>query len=159
MVEVPLGVDQEIIPPEQISVDMDKLANAIKGTGRTFKRIYGPPRGGWPIAIWLSHRLGNLPVINGSLLKTMMELRKCWEKEADSKMTPEEKREFVQEKCRRWRDETLVVDDISDTGRALSIYRNFFRATWYYHKQSKSPPDIWIREKTDKWIRFPWEIK
>ncbi len=159
MVAIPLGVDQEIISLEQMNADMDKLANAIKGTGRTFKRIYGPSRGGWPIVVWLSHRLGDLPVVNGSLLKTGMESRERWEKEVDPSLSAEKKLTAVRKKCQEWRDETLVVDDISDTGKALSIYKKFFRATWYYHKQSKNPPDIWIREKKEKWIRFPWEIR
>ncbi|TSC82710.1 MAG: hypothetical protein G01um101419_495 [Parcubacteria group bacterium Gr01-1014_19] len=158
MVAVPLGVEQEIISPEQLNADMDKLANAIKGTGRKFKRIYAPPRGGWPIATWLSHRMNDIPVVNGSLLKTMMELRARWEQKCSPGLSDEEKWLAVQKKCQEWRDETLVVDDISDTGKALCIYKKFFRATWYLHKQSKNPPDIWIREKTEKWIRFPWEI-
>lgn len=54
---------------------------------------------------------------------------------------------------------TLIVDDISDTGRTLEPFKDHFIVTIYYHKQSTVIPNIWIFEKTDKWIIFPWEIK
>ncbi len=55
--------------------------------------------------------------------------------------------------------ETLIVDDIADTGKTLSSYQNqgCLTATLYYHKQSETVPNIWIKEKTDRWIVFPWE--
>jgi len=57
--------------------------------------------------------------------------------------------------------ESLICDDISDSGETLKMYRNmrYSIATIYYHKQSIVEPDIWVYEKTDKWIKFPWEIK
>ncbi len=55
--------------------------------------------------------------------------------------------------------ETLIVDDIADTGKTLEVYKNqsYFIATLYYKKQSLTIPNIWVYEKTDKWIIFPWE--
>lgn len=56
-------------------------------------------------------------------------------------------------------DKTLVVDDISDTGRTLERYRGRnFIVTLFYHGQSKVIPDIWLRKKKNKWIVFPWEV-
>ena len=52
---------------------------------------------------------------------------------------------------------TLVVDDIADTGATLNSFRRNFIATIFYHQQSKVVPDIWIKEKTIAWIVFPWE--
>lgn len=53
---------------------------------------------------------------------------------------------------------TLVVDDIADTGKTLKeFYRKNFITTFYYHRQSIVVPDIWLREKKDQWIVFPWE--
>lgn len=85
--------------------------------------IYGIPRGGLPIATYLSHLL-DLPL---SLYPTR---------------------------------NSLLVDDISDKGKTLSIFsgKNPL-VTIYYHKQSLVEPDIWIYEKKDKWIQFPWEVK
>ena len=55
--------------------------------------------------------------------------------------------------------DTLVVDDIVDTGATLNSFRRNFIATLFYHKQSTLVPNIWIREKVVRWIDFPWEIK
>jgi len=57
--------------------------------------------------------------------------------------------------------ETLVVDDICDTGKTLGAYQHFgyTTATLYYHKQSPVEPNIWIYEKKDQWIQFPWECE
>ena len=55
----------------------------------------------------------------------------------------------------------IIVDDIADTGQTLKMYRNmkYSIATIYYHTQSIVEPDIWVYQKTDAWIKFPWEIK
>jgi len=52
---------------------------------------------------------------------------------------------------------TLICDDIADTGKTLLPYKDCKIATIYYHKQSKVVPDIWIYEKKNDWILFPWE--
>lgn len=54
----------------------------------------------------------------------------------------------------------VVIDDIADTGETLYHYaeKGYCIATMYYHKQSKIVPDFWYKEKTDKWIVFPWEV-
>lgn len=55
---------------------------------------------------------------------------------------------------------TLVCDDISDTGSTLFPLKDFCKiATLVYHKQSKVIPDIWVYEKGDKYVNFPWERK
>jgi hypoxanthine phosphoribosyltransferase len=54
----------------------------------------------------------------------------------------------------------LVVDDIADSGATLKPrYGKNFIVTIYYHRQSAVVPDIWLREKTDKWVVFPWEAE
>ena len=55
--------------------------------------------------------------------------------------------------------DSLVVDDIADTGKTLFFFRQNFIVTLFYHKQSTVLPDIWVKEKTDQWIVFPWEIE
>jgi len=54
-------------------------------------------------------------------------------------------------------DTTLVVDDIADTGRTLLPFKDHITATIYYHLRSKIEPTVWLYEKHDKWIVFPWE--
>ncbi len=54
--------------------------------------------------------------------------------------------------------DTLIVDDVADTGKTLDQYKEKnFIATLFYHQQSIVVPDIWIREKKEEWIVFPWE--
>ena len=93
---------------------------ADRVSGFDIDSIYGIPRGGHVVAVYLSHLL-NLPVVK----------------------TP--------------RRRTLIVDDIADTGETLTPYREYKIATLYYHKQSKVLPDVWVFEKTDDWVLFPWE--
>jgi hypoxanthine phosphoribosyltransferase len=54
---------------------------------------------------------------------------------------------------------TLIVDDIADTGATLQRYGKNTRITMYYHKQSTFIPHFWMYEKTDQWIKFPWETE
>ena len=55
--------------------------------------------------------------------------------------------------------ETLIIDDIADTGRTLAAFaqRRKFIITLFYHRQCCFEPDIWLREKKDDYIIFPWE--
>lgn len=54
-------------------------------------------------------------------------------------------------------EETLVVDDIADTGITLQKVGNAcLTATLYYKPHSTVMPTFYIRETT-KWIVFPWE--
>jgi hypoxanthine phosphoribosyltransferase len=59
---------------------------------------------------------------------------------------------------------TLVVDDISDTGDTLQLLKDTNRAfkkckvvTLFIHKNTKVMPDFFCREKKDKWIHYFWE--
>jgi len=55
-------------------------------------------------------------------------------------------------------DKTLIVDDIADTGTTLEVYKkHYFTATLFYHQQSTVVPNIWCNEKTENWIKYPWE--
>lgn len=56
---------------------------------------------------------------------------------------------------------TLIVDDLSDTGKTFRILRNKFPDAEYvavYAKEKgKSVVDIYAREMPDAWIVFPWD--
>lgn len=56
-------------------------------------------------------------------------------------------------------ENSLIVDDIVDTGFTMSHYisKGNFTATLFCKKGGKWKPNIWLREKEEKWIRFPWE--
>ena len=55
-------------------------------------------------------------------------------------------------------EETLIVDDIADTGKTLSKYKDLKIATIYYHKNSIIQPDFWRYIKSN-WVVFPWETE
>ena len=56
-------------------------------------------------------------------------------------------------------DDTLIIDDISDTGKTLKPYQENPIATLYYRKGSQVVPDVWAFEKTDKWVVYWWELR
>ena len=101
--------------------DVKKLTSALKH--KKFDGIWGPARGGLPIAVCLSHAL-DLPFLEKSKS-----------------------------------EKTLIVDDIADTGKTLEPFfkKGHTIATIFYHHQSRFEPHIWLREKKDEWIVFPWE--
>ena len=107
-----LKYEDFVIGCQEIAISVDK---------KLIKNIYGIPRGGLVLAVYLSHLL-NIPIVDRPTGK-----------------------------------ETLIVDDIADTGTTLNDFKDYTIATLYYHKQSKVKPDIWIYEKKDNWILFPWE--
>ena len=137
MVDAPKDVPRFKYTWEQFDADVEKIANTVKASGRDFKYVYGIPRGGWPLAVCLSHRLG-IPM------------------RAENPFDP-----FSEFGSRReeYRDTVLIADDIADTGKRLQPLkdRGFFIATLFYHKQSSFEPNVWIQEKEDRWIVFPWE--
>tara|TARA_B100000287_G_scaffold138710_1_gene130618 strand:- start:1587 stop:2006 length:420 start_codon:yes stop_codon:yes gene_type:complete len=98
----------------------------------TIGAVYGLPRGGLPIAVSLSHRLG-LPLLMSY-----------------------DDRKVVTDK------QILIVDDIADTGRTLLHYKNEERniiCTLHYHDMSIVRPDFYCENKCDKWIVYPWETR
>ena len=57
--------------------------------------------------------------------------------------------------------ETLVVDDIADSGRTLENLDKVLKfkpvaVTLFFSKDGRRRPDFYIREKKD-WVVFPWE--
>ena len=56
------------------------------------------------------------------------------------------------------RDDTLIVDDIVDTGK--SMVRSAHTASLIYNPKSIYKPKFYAVEKLDdRWIIFPWERK
>ena len=54
---------------------------------------------------------------------------------------------------------TLVVDDICDSGETLANYAGVYTATLYYKPHTSCfTPTIFAKEyKGDAWLYFPWE--
>lgn len=59
-------------------------------------------------------------------------------------------------------EKTLIVDDLSDSGRTFRILREIFPSAKYvavYAKEAGAPVvDIFSQEMPDEWIVFPWDI-
>lgn len=131
---------------EEFAADVEKIANAIKETGREFSNIYGIPRGGLPLAVCLSHRL-NIPLREHVPLADLDFIL--------SELDQSKKESVIEDYVKQF----LIVDDIADTGATLKKYQDngFFIATLFKHDQSVVEPDVWMRKKEDRWIVFPWE--
>jgi len=124
---------QECFTWNQFDTACSDIVAKIRQQGWSFNTIYGLPRGGLIIAVKLSHLLNLKLILNSSQID----------------------------------NNTLVVDDIADTGKSLqklideirikSHVASYRVVTLFYHKQSEVAPDIWLYEKTDRWIHFPWE--
>jgi len=110
------------ITPNQFQNDIIALSKLIPEN--EFKNIYGIPRGGSIVEVYLSHF-------------------------CKLNVTSKQSIAFL---------ETLIVDDIADTGLTLTSYKNFKIATVYYKPRSKIKPDYYVREVNNSdWIVFPWE--
>lgn len=57
---------------------------------------------------------------------------------------------------------TLIVDDLSDTGRTFKILRQIYPSatyvTVYAKEQGASQVDIYAHDMPNRWLVFPWDI-
>ena len=53
--------------------------------------------------------------------------------------------------------DTLVVDDICDTGETLKNIVAGYTATLHYKPTASFTPDFYAKEAGDEWIVYPWE--
>lgn len=58
--------------------------------------------------------------------------------------------------------QTLVVDDLSDSGRTFRLMRKLLPeahfAAVYVKEQGKNVVDTCVRQVPDEWIVFPWDL-
>ncbi len=115
---------------------MDNLVEQIEFSKlyTKVKYVYGPPRGGLPIAVHLAHQL---------------DLEFVTTHEINEKLSINELKKV------------LIVDDVADTGKTLLEIKNshninFITATLHYKPRSIVKPDFYV-EKTTYWCCYPWE--
>ncbi len=129
-------MEKTIITYQMYDHMMDNLVEQIEFSKlyTKVKYVYGPPRGGLPIAVHLAHHLG-LDYADSEWFHNMMN--------------------------REQREKTLIVDDVADTGQTLKrlklIYSiDFITATLHYKTRSTIKPDFFV-EETNSWVCYPWE--
>ena len=116
---------------EEVEQFIDKLEEQVKPI-EGIQGVYGLPRGGLVLAVMVSHRL-DIPLL----------------------MSPSHN-------C-------IIVDDICDSGESLIHYvnntsgenrgSNYIATLYYKSNELNIVPDLYIWEKGDDWIVFPWEEK
>jgi len=128
-------MEKTIITYEMYDHMLDKLVEQIEFSNlyTKVKYVYGPPRGGLPMAVHLAHHL-DLTLLDRFDFKNLP--RREWKK-------------------------VLLVDDVADTGKTLHEIRNTFGvffsvATLHYKPRSIVKPNFYVEETTD-WLIYPWE--
>lgn len=116
-------------------IDWDEVEAFLYAVSTKYRKtnidgVYGLPRGGLVLAVMLSHRLGK-PLL----------------------LAPT--------------SNSLIVDDICDSGESLlHYYKNSsgeekterpLIATMFYKNNPLVKPDLFLYEKGNDWIVFPWE--
>ena len=58
-------------------------------------------------------------------------------------------------------DETLIIDDICDSGKTLEKWKNYTTVSLHYkpHTSCYEPTIYAVEQTTDDWIVYPWEMK
>lgn len=126
----------EYISYTQFEGMMRALTIIIQARVEKYDFIYAPPRGGWPVAVHLSHHLQVpiFPMIN--LLKPHSQTTVLW------------------------------VDDIVDSGKSLTYFSHLVdrwgilstTCSLFYKTRASVRPDICLRTVSDDtWVVFPWE--
>lgn len=118
--------DVEIYTWEQFDADADLIAAWARE--RRVKNIYGVPRGGWILAVKLSHLLNNLPIVL------------CRDEITRDTLIVDD---IIQ-------GGNTMQGILSSVGDTVSV------AVLYYNEDSSRKPDFYAHRRT-KWVRFPWE--
>jgi hypoxanthine phosphoribosyltransferase len=114
-----------ILSPQEFHDKIIKLASMIPKNKYTY--VYGIPRGGLIVAVYLSHYCNLELIINDVEING-------WD--------------------------TLVVDDIADTGKTLNKYPNSkcHSATIHYKSRSIVEPTYYVDQcSNNDWIVYPYE--
>jgi hypothetical protein len=132
------------------------LAKKIKERKVPFDLIIGIARGGWVPARLLSDMLNN-DEVHSMRVKFYTGIGEVAEKPVILHPTQID----VTGK------KVLLVDDIADTGKSLSIAKehlekrgagDIFVVTLIKKPHSEINPDLYV-EETDAWVIFPWEVR
>lgn len=109
---------------------VDEMVKEYNSKGYECSHVYGIPRGGMVLAVMLSHKL-NLPILD-----------------------------FMNDEDLEEASKVLLVDDITNTGQTLGVYKESgdIVFTIHRHVQTVVEPDYYVHKKTIEVI-YPWETK
>ncbi|MGD1054652.1 MAG: phosphoribosyltransferase family protein [Nitrososphaerales archaeon] len=131
----------------------EALAEKVSSSGKTFDLVIGVARGGIPVAMVVSDRLG--VKIDTITVKSYRDIAERGSVRILSTLTEDIKGERV-----------LLVDDLVDQGDTMSGVKGFLSkkgakvvktAVLFKKPWSKTHPDYFL-ETTRKWIVFPFEL-
>ena len=140
--------DKIFLKWDDIHQDVKDLCKKIQESG-TYNKIVAISRGGLIPAGIISYELGirNMSVIN---IATYIGSEHIKLDEVDHP-------EFVG----KIDEQTLIVDDLSDSGQTFRVMRRQFSqgkyVTVYAKPKGKPEVDIFSKEIPDKWVVFPWD--
>lgn len=135
---------------EEFHRDVKALAQKIKSSGN-YNKIIAISRGGLLPAGILAYELD----IRNSQAINISSYDNNYDRRPDEKIEIDYNIGEVDEK-------TLVVDDLSDSGRTFRIMRERLPearfVSVYVKEAGKEVVDIYSRQIPDQWVVFPWDI-
>lgn len=127
-----------------------RLAELIKQSGKTYTRILAVSRGG---------------LLPAGILAYELNIRDCETVNMSSYDAGGRRREdgAVELRADKSADEqTLVIDDISDSGRTFKLLRQIYPQACfvavYVKEAGESAVDLFAQKLPDRWLVFPWDI-
>lgn len=130
--------------------DVKNLAEKIKKQGQ-FKRIIAVSRGG---------------LIPAGILSYELDIRQCDSiniQTYDAMQQRSAQDIIVNNKLDKADAQTLIVDDLSDSGQTFQIlqklFPNAYRVAVYAKPNGKKDTNIFARALPDQWVVFPWDIE
>ena len=135
---------------DEFHQDVKNLCQKIKQTNIKYDKIVAISRGGFIPAGIIAYELDirNSAVVNISTY-------------IDDKQTTLEKINDTTS-VGVVNENTLIIDDLSDSGQTIKIMRQTFPkgtyVTVYAKEKGKSYPDIYEKDMPNNWLVFPWDI-
>jgi len=129
---------------KEFTNDVERILKIINKKHWDIRLIYGIPRGGAVLAVYLSH-IFDIPVVFG--LSSVFDVIKKTSVKSN-------KNEVIRE------ENVLIVDDISCTGETLLKIPNIglFKCVTLFRRETTGfNPDFFCNSCKDEWIVFPWE--
>jgi len=125
---------KKFITAQYIKVLTTKLSKRIQKSKKQYNSIFGVPRGGLVVAVYLSHRL-NLPIVDKTGIN--------------------EHTLIVDDIC----DSGSTLYEIT---KGLEIGKNLILDTaclFFREQKSKFKPTYWVAQAKKDWIVFPYELR